>query len=149
MTLRRSSGGRPIRIRACTTADVAAVIDFWRRSAAAPSVTDTRAALRRRLKRDRQLFLLAWDGPTLVGSIMAGWDGWRASIARLAVHPRYRRLGLAGLLVGRAETRLRALGARRVGCVVLRDNAGARAFWKNARYRLDQPALRYVKNLRQ
>jgi ribosomal protein S18 acetylase RimI-like enzyme len=147
MTLRRSSGGRRIRIRACTSADVSDVLDLWIRSGAAPSVTDTRAALRRRLKRDRQLFLLAWDGPTLAGSIMAGWDGWRASIARLAVDPDYRRLGLARALVGHAEKRLRAVGARRISCVVLRDNAGAQAFWIRARYRVDPAAIRYVKDL--
>jgi ribosomal protein S18 acetylase RimI-like enzyme len=43
------------------------------------------------LRRDRRLFLLAWDNSRLVGSLIGGWDGWRASMARLAVDPAYRR----------------------------------------------------------
>lgn len=47
--------------------------------------------------------MLAWDGGRLVGTIMAGWDGWRASMARLAIDPQYRRIGLARALVERIE----------------------------------------------
>src|SRR5438105_9303610 len=102
MKRKRPGGGR-IRIRPCRTGDVSAVLDLWKLARAAPSVTDRPAAVRRRLRRDRQLFLLAWDGPRLVGSVMAGWDGWRATMARLAIDPAYRRRGVARLLVTRAE----------------------------------------------
>src|SRR5690349_3548795 len=91
---------RSLTIRPCTPRDVPQVLAFWKTSAAASNQTDTARGLHRRLQRDRQLFLLAWDGPVLVGSIIGGWDGWRGSIARLAIHPYYRRAGLGRLLVG-------------------------------------------------
>jgi hypothetical protein len=88
--MRRSQNGG-LRLRPCRPADAAAVLALWKRAEAIPSVTDNIAAVRRRLRREPQLFLLAWDGPQLVGSIIGGWDGWRASIARLAIAPAYRR----------------------------------------------------------
>src|SRR5438094_9092680 len=102
-----------LRIQPCKVSDLSAVLDLWRKARAAPSVTDDLSSLRRRLLRDRQLFLLAWDGSMVVGSIIGGWDGWRASIARLAVHPKYRRRGLARVLVHEIEKRLRDVGAKR------------------------------------
>jgi ribosomal protein S18 acetylase RimI-like enzyme len=144
----RKRPGARIRIRPCRTADVSAVLDLWKRARAAPGITDRPDAIRRRLKRDRQLFLLAWEGRRLVGSIMAGWDGWRASMARLAVDPEYRRLGVARLLVARAEKQLRAAGAERIGGVVLRSNQAGRRFWSTAGYLPERGVMRYVKNLR-
>jgi ribosomal protein S18 acetylase RimI-like enzyme len=144
----KGSQNRQLRIRSCRPTDAAAVLALWKRAEAIPSVTDNVAAVRRRLRRDRQLFLLAWDGPQLVGSIIGGWEGWRASIARLAIAPGYRRRGLAKLLVARIERRLRALGATRVRCVVLRKNAKARAFWNAASYQLSRTEVTFVKDLR-
>jgi ribosomal protein S18 acetylase RimI-like enzyme len=136
-----------IRFRPCRVKDVAEVIRFWNQFGAAHSLKDESAAVRRRLKRDRGLFVLAWDGGRLVGTIMAGWDGWRASMARLAVDPQYRRIGLARSLVGRVEWELRSLGARRIGAIVLKNNRGGRAYWSNAGYELDREDVRYVKDL--
>jgi ribosomal protein S18 acetylase RimI-like enzyme len=123
------------------------VLDLWSRAAAGQSVTDNATAVRLRLRRDRRLFLLAWDNARLVGSLIGGWDGWRASMARLAVDPAYRRRGIARLLVDRVEQELRSLGATRTGCVVLAANRPARAFWTNSKYRLDTEVVRYVKDL--
>ena len=136
-----------VRFRPCRVKDVAEVIRFWNEFGAAHSLKDESAAVRRRLKRDRRLFVLAWDGVRLVGTIMAGWDGWRASMARLAVDPQYRRIGLARALVERVERELRSLGARRIGAIVLKNNRGGRAFWSSAGYELDREDVRYVKNL--
>ena len=82
-----------------------------------------------------------------MGSIIGGWDGWRASIARLAVAPEYRREGVASLLLKAVEAELKALGATRVGCIVLDNNVPARAFWSSANYRHDGESVRYYKDL--
>ena len=137
-----------IHIRPCRAADIPHVLDLWKRASAGPSVSDNPEALRLRLRRDRQLFLLAWDGTRLVGSLMGGWDGWRASMARLAVDPDYRRRGIARLLLHQVENELRQLGALRVGLIVLTNNRGGRGFWKAQKYRLDDHVVRYVKDLR-
>jgi ribosomal protein S18 acetylase RimI-like enzyme len=133
--------------RPCRVKDVAEVIKFWNQFGAAHSLKDVPAAVHRRLKRDRRLFVLAWDDGRLIGTIMAGWDGWRASMALLAVDPQYRRIGLARALVERIERELCSLGARRIGAIVLKNNRGGRAFWSRAGYELDRENVRYVKDL--
>src|SRR6266496_745526 len=99
-----------ITLRACRDHDVEAVMALWQRAEAVPRPTDRTDALLRRLERDRELFVLAWDGERLVGSLMGGWDGWRGQIYRLAVDPEYRRRGIAARLVAEVEERLRGLG---------------------------------------
>src|SRR5919202_3463597 len=84
-----------IELRACRPEDVDAVLALWQRAEAVPRPTDRPDALERRLLRDRELFVLAWDGDRLVGSLMGGWDGWRGQLYRLGVDPEYRRRGLA------------------------------------------------------
>jgi ribosomal protein S18 acetylase RimI-like enzyme len=96
---------------------------------------------------DARGFVLAWDDGRLVGTIMAGWDGWRASMARLAIDPQYRRIGLARALVERIARELSSLCARRIGAIVLKNNRGGRAFWSSAGYELDREDVRYVKDL--
>jgi ribosomal protein S18 acetylase RimI-like enzyme len=142
-----SRRGRPVEIRPCRVADIPRVLALWKTSAAGPSVSDTEAALRRRLRRDRHLFLLAWDGDHLVGSLMGGWDGWRGSMARLAVDPLYRRRGIARLLLTRVEAELKALGAVRIGALVFTDNRKGRGFWKSSGYELDDETVRYTRDL--
>src|SRR5947208_14875897 len=104
----------PFVLRACRDEDITAVLALWQRAEAVPRPTDRPDALLRRLQRDRELFMLAWDGERLVGSLMGGWDGWRGGMYRLAVDPAYRRQGIAGRLGEAVEDRLRALGAERI-----------------------------------
>src|SRR4051812_3680687 len=94
-------------LRPCRVEDIEPVLALWRTADTIPRPTDHRAALAVRLQRDRVLFQLAWDGQTLVGSLLGGWDGWRGNLYRLAVHPAYRRHGLALRLVQAVERELR------------------------------------------
>jgi len=93
------------------------------------------------------LFLVAEEGGRLVGTVIAGWDGWRGNMYRLAVLPRFRRRGIARSLVAEAERRLRAKGARRITALVVKDEEEALAFWHAAEYEHDQRMVRYVKTL--
>ena len=136
-----------ITIRACKTTDSPAVLKFWRASTG-PGVTDTPAGVRRRLARDGDLFLLAVEEKQIVGSVIGGWDGWRASMARLAVARGHRRRGVAQRLVAEIERRLRRLGARRISCIVLSGNRAGRRFWESADYRVDPHTMRYIKDLK-
>lgn len=49
-----------------------------------------------------------------MGSVIAGWDGRRGSLYRLAVAPDYRRQGLGRRLLDVAEGRLASSGAARL-----------------------------------
>ena len=124
------------------------VLELWRRAAAEPSVTDAADALRQRLERDRDLFLLAWDRGRLVGTLIGGWDGWRGHLYRLAVEPGCRRSGIARRLVASVEVRLRKLGAVRIDGIVVKRNRAGSVFWRELGYRHHVEVARYVKDLR-
>ncbi|HVV91640.1 MAG TPA: GNAT family N-acetyltransferase [Solirubrobacterales bacterium] len=135
-------------IRPGRDGDVAAVLDLWRRADASPSPTESAADVGGLLLRDPEALLLAEaDDGTIVGSLIVGWDGWRATFYRLAVDPAHRRRGLASALVWAGEERLRALGARRSNAIVESHKPGAMAFWASAGYELQTSRSRFVKNL--
>ena len=67
------------------------------------------------LRHDPDALLVAIAQSTIVGTLIAGWDGWRCHLYRLAVEPQYRRQGVAGALVAEAARRAARRGARRLG----------------------------------
>jgi ribosomal protein S18 acetylase RimI-like enzyme len=82
-----------------------------------------------------------------VRTLIVGWDGWRGALYRLAVLPEWRRRGIARLLVGEAERRLRESGARRVAAMVIADHDQAVSFWSALGYGADPRLGRFVRML--
>lgn len=76
-----------IMLRPGTREDIEAVLVFWRNATAEPSTTDDADGLGALLVRSRGALVLALDNDVIVGSIIAGWDGWRGTLYRLAVLP--------------------------------------------------------------
>ena len=138
---------RTYRIRECVRDDCPAVLDLWRKAEAIPSRTDTVQELGRLVDESTGLFLVAEEADRLVGTIIGGWDGWRANIYSLAVVPELRRRGVAAALVAEVESRLRAKGACRLTALVVKSEDHAMAFWEAAGYEHDRRMVRYVKTL--
>jgi ribosomal protein S18 acetylase RimI-like enzyme len=136
-----------IALRLATSDDIAAVLTFWTQATAEPSTTDDVDGIAGLIEHSPGALVLAADGDAIVGSVIAGWDGWRGTIYRLAVAPAYRRRGIATQLVDEAEAQLRAHGARRMHLIVSRAGGeAAESFWTSARYEpTDQ--VRMVRNL--
>jgi len=134
--------------RTATTADAADVLAFWARAAEdAHRPSDSAAAVERLVERDPDALLLALDGEEIVGTVVAGWDGWRCHLYRLAVAPDRRRLGIGRELVRRAEARFVAYGGTRADAMVLDDNELAHAAWSAAGYSRQAEWSRWVKPL--
>ncbi|MGF1431736.1 GNAT family N-acetyltransferase [Kitasatospora sp. LaBMicrA B282] len=134
-------------IRPATVAEIPTLLAFWAAAAEGTSITDDPAGLARLLDRDPEALLVATRGTALVGTVIAGWDGWRASVYRLAVDPAHRRQGIGGALMAAAEQRFAALGGRRVDAMVLERNAQGQAAWRSAGYRREEQWRRWVKPL--
>ncbi|OJU85901.1 MAG: hypothetical protein BGO11_16885 [Solirubrobacterales bacterium 70-9] len=134
-------------LRAGTVADIDALPALWRRAEAGPSTTETADDVRWLLERDPEALLVADVEGEIVGSLIAGWDGWRGTFYRLAVDPAHRRRGLATRMVEAGEERLRSLGAKRLNAIVESEEADAMAFWASAGYKLQTARSRFVKNL--
>lgn len=131
-------------LREATPADIESVLTFWARTAE-PTSTDSPEAVSQLLRRDPGALIVAQSGGEIVGSVVAGWDGWRGSIYRLAVAPSARRAGLASALLRAAEERLTALGAQRLHAIVVGANAPATAFWEASGWDHQEGQRRYVR----
>ena len=134
-------------LRQCLEGEIGSVLELWQAAGSTPSVTDTREALLTTINSGASSVIVAVSGDTIAGSIIAGFDGWRGNVYRLAVHPDFQRMGIARRLVSEAEEWLRGQGAKRVGAVVEKDHPWAVGFWESAGFVLEPLDLRYVRNL--
>lgn len=110
--------------------DATAVVDLWERCGSTrpwnPPHRDFDAAL----AGATSTVLVARDGDTLIGSVMAGFDGHRGWIYYLAVAPERRRAGLGRALMAAAEDWLRTRRAPKVQLMVRDGNDDAIAFYR-------------------
>jgi len=121
-------------IREARTDEVEAILALWQATVSGPSITDTPEHLVMVTEKAPDLFLVAQAGGRLVGSIIGGWDNWRGHIYRLAVHPNFRRQGLARALTDEIERRLRARGARRIYALAATKQEMGVKFWESLPY---------------
>src|SRR5579863_76009 len=110
------------RIRSADASEMSAVLDLWREAHAEPTHTDDADSLTRLMTFNPEALIVAAEDGAVVGSVIAAWDGWRGSIYRLAVAPRYRRRGLGEHLVRTAEDRLTRKGAVRLQAIVVESD---------------------------
>ncbi len=135
----RSNSGRQ------ASADIPAVLAFWR-EAAAPTTTDDADGLAALLAHDPGALLVAESSGQIVGTVIAAWDGWRGSVYRIAVAPEHRRQGLGRRLLEQAERRLRSLGARRMHAIVVGTDERAVGFWRASDWEDHRSQLRFTRS---
>ncbi|SDI87230.1 Ribosomal protein S18 acetylase RimI [Frankineae bacterium MT45] len=143
---------RPIRAR-----ELDQILQFWSVAAEdAHRPPDSRQALDRLVARDPGALLVAveaggaaGDGGAdeIVGSVIAGWDGWRCHVYRLAVAPHRRGAGLGRALLAAAEARFLAFGGTRADAMVLDGNQLGQATWSATGYQRQPEWSRWVKPL--
>jgi ribosomal protein S18 acetylase RimI-like enzyme len=160
----RQELGPGVVVRPARRSEIPAVLALWREADAVPSISDDPASLRRLLDTSEDALLVAETadnpepggpepggpgaGGRLVGTIVAGWDGWRGNLYRLAVLPAARRHGIALRLVAEAERRLAEKGAVRLNALVMSEHDPAVALWLAAGYARDPRVGRFVRSLR-
>ncbi|MEU7454253.1 GNAT family N-acetyltransferase [Streptosporangium roseum] len=128
-------------------ADVDALLSFWIEAAEGTDRHDDPAKVVALVERDPEAVLIAEIGGETVGTLIAGWDGWRAHLYRLAVAPARRRQGVGTALIRAAEERFAKFGAFRADAMVLHDNVLAHHAWSAAGYAPQPQWSRWVKAL--
>ncbi|MFG2695804.1 GNAT family N-acetyltransferase [Kitasatospora sp. NPDC048407] len=134
-------------LRAALPADIDAVLAFWVEAAEGTSISDDRAGVARLLERDPQALILAVAEGAILGTVIAGFDGWRCHLYRLAVHPSARRRGIGGALLDAAHARFEALGGRRADAMVLEHNELGQSAWQAAGYGREERWRRWTRPL--
>jgi ribosomal protein S18 acetylase RimI-like enzyme len=84
------------------------------------------------------LFFVAIDGDTIVGTIMCGYDGHRGWIYSLAVAPSYRRQGVGSRLVSHAEHVLGQRGCMKINLQIMEGNESVAAFYLSLGYSIEK-----------
>jgi ribosomal protein S18 acetylase RimI-like enzyme len=135
-------------VRPATAADIDAVLGVWAQARSAAAQTrDDPEMVERLLERDPGALLVAEADGEIVGVLIAGWDGWRGNVYRLAVLPSHRLQGVARELVEAGHERLRAQGAHRVTALVGGEEGAAHRLWRAVGYQRDEFVHRFVRNL--
>jgi ribosomal protein S18 acetylase RimI-like enzyme len=135
-------------LREASAGDVGGLLTLWAAAAENDSrPPDTPEAVAALLGRDAGAAIVAEHSGQLIGSVIAGWDGWRCHLYRLAVRPDWRRQGVGAALLGAAESRFRALGATRIDAMVLDSNELGQRLWRASGYRQQEDWRRWVKEL--
>lgn len=134
-------------VRAGTLADAEMVVELWATSADPTRLPSDTGAVARLLERDADALLIAESEGVVVGTVIVGWDGWRAHLYRMAVRPDHRREGIGRLLLEAADRHARALGARRLDALVHDGNEVGVAFWAGHGFVRDAEDRRWTRPL--
>ncbi|WP_298964853.1 GNAT family acetyltransferase [uncultured Methylobacterium sp.] len=94
-------------------------------------------AIPEKMRFQPDLFFVALEEDAVVGSVMAGYEGHRGWISRIAVLKAFRGKGLGRRLLDHAEARLAALGCIKVNLQVVASNAATAEFYARSGYAVE------------
>ena len=118
-----------LRIRAFELADTEPVVSLWQETGLTRPWNNPYQDISRKMRVQPELFLVAVDETTIVGSVMAGYDGHRGWLYYLASSPARRGEGIGRRLVERAEELLVDLGCPKVQLMVRTENIEVHDFY--------------------
>lgn len=102
----------------------------------------------KKLEFGNDLFFVAVDGPSVVGTVMAGYDGHRGWIYSMAVQLNHQKKGIGSRLLAFAESRLAELGCMKINLQIMEGNDAVERFYAANGYRTEK-RISMGKQLRQ
>jgi ribosomal protein S18 acetylase RimI-like enzyme len=124
-------------IRPFQTDDTTEVIDLWRNCELVIRLNDPERDIQLKLAHDAEHFLVATIDDTLIGTVMAGYEGHRGWINYLAVSPLHRYQGIGRQLMNAAEEKLRAQGCPNINLQIRVNNQHAILFYNAMGFNFD------------
>ena len=115
------------------------VIQLWETVFGYETAHNTPAlAIDKKLEVQDGLFFVALVEGTIVGTILAGYDGHRGWLYSLAVHPAHRNQGLGAALVGCAERALTDRGCMKINLQIMSGNESVGGFYESLGYAIEK-----------
>ncbi|MCP4138963.1 MAG: GNAT family acetyltransferase [Chloroflexi bacterium] len=111
-------------------------------------ISDELAEIEKKVARDPDLFLVAQADGLIIGAVMGGFDGRRGMMYHLAVAHKYRRKGIANILVDALEEKLKEKGCIRYYLLVTKDNEDAISFYESRGWENMNDLYAFAKNLK-
>ncbi|MCY3801751.1 MAG: GNAT family acetyltransferase [Chloroflexi bacterium] len=124
-------------IRSYEESDQEAVVNLWRECGLVTPWNDPVKDIGRKLRVQRDMFLVGSLGARLVATVMAGYEGHRGWINYLAVAADCRNRGFGRRLMQEAEGRLRAMGCPKINLQVRTSNTDVVKFYRAVGYSVD------------
>lgn len=94
------------------------------------SIDDSREGIEKFLKRNPTTSVVAKDGENIIGSILCGHDGRRASFYHVCVAESYRKQGIGKKMAAVAMEALKKEGINKVGLQAFKKNEAGNKFWR-------------------
>ena len=128
----------PVVVRAYQESDRAQVVALWNKVFGYEGAyNDPDVSIRRKLSAQPDLLFVAEQDRSVVGTIMAGYDGHRGWIYSVAVSPDHRRQGIGSELVEHAQQALIALGAPKINLQVRGYNREVVPFYESLGFHVE------------
>ena len=83
------------------------------------------------------LFVVALEDGLVIGSVLAGYDGYRGWLNRVAVLKSYQRRGVGAALVREIEARLKSLGCAKINLQIRGSNEKVAGFYRAMGYEVE------------
>ena len=126
-----------MQIREYQDGDREEVISLWTACALVVPWNDPAKDIARKLKVQRDLFLVGLDEHGIVATAMGGYDGHRGWINYLAVKPMARRRGHGREILKAVESRIGIMGCPKINLQIRAGNKTVLAFYEALGYAND------------
>jgi ribosomal protein S18 acetylase RimI-like enzyme len=123
-----------VEIRKYIETDEQQVIDLWIKCHLVVSSNNPKRDIQRKLKVDRDLFLVGILEEKVIATVMGGYEGHRGWINYLAVDPGFQRKGYGRLIMEAIEQRIRLKGCPKINLQVRATNKAVIQFYRSLGY---------------
>lgn len=121
-------------IRKYIETDEQQVIDLWIKCHLVVSSNNPKRDIQRKLKVDRDLFLVGILDEKVIATVMGGYEGHRGWINYLAVDPGFQGKGYGRLMMEAIEQRIRLKGCPKINLQVRATNKAVIQFYRSLGY---------------
>ena len=120
---------RPFKLK-----DKNSVVELWKICRLTRPWNNPEKDIERKLNVQSEMFLVLEIQGSIIGSVMAAYDGHRGVINYLAVHPGFQKKGYGKILMTHVEQELLNKGCPKINLLVRSDNLNVKRFYKGLHY---------------